>query len=72
MEVTAVEGDHVVCVAKNDAVLAGLLTLVHSRSPGPDVESVHVGLPVKMPLLSETDIHAMKCAAPSLKPYLKP
>ena len=62
VEVTAVEGDEVVCVAGNSAVLAGLLTLVHSRrQAGPGEDPVHVDLPVNLPLLSEIDMNAMKC-----------
>ena len=65
VEVTAVEGDEVVCIAKNSAILAGLLTLVHSRrQAGPDEDLVRVDLPVNLPLLSEVDINAMKCSPP--------
>ena len=63
VEVTAVEGDEVVCRAKNGAVLSGLLTLVHSRRRAPEDALAPEGVLVDLPLLSETDVHAMQCAA---------
>ena len=54
VEVTAISGDDVVCEAKNSAVLAGLLTLVHSRAGA--------STPVDMPLLAPADRAAFKCA----------
>ena len=61
MEVTAIEGTDVVCQAKNSAVLAGLLTLVHSRAGA--------STPVDMPLLAEADRAAFRCDATAFKPY---
>lgn len=66
VEVTAVEGDEIVCVAKNGAVLSGLLTLVHSRRPGPMDAPTYGDTLVDLPLLSETDVLAMRCAVPPL------
>ena len=57
VEVTAIEGDEIVCAAKNSAALAGLLTLVHSRGAEAGGSLAHVDLP----LLSQHDVDAMKC-----------
>ena len=46
------------CAAKNSAALAGLLTLVHSRGAEAGGSLAHVDLP----LLSQHDIDAMRCA----------
>ena len=59
VEVTAISGDDVVCEAKNSAVLAGLLTLVHSRAGA--------STPVDMPLLAQADRAAFKCGASALR-----
>ena len=56
VEVKSVSGDDIVCEAKNSAVLAGLLTLVHSRGPA------GATAPVDMPLLADADHAALKCA----------
>jgi hypothetical protein len=53
--VKSVSGDDIVCEAKNSAVLAGLLTLVHSRGPA------GATAPVDMPLLADADRAAFKC-----------
>ncbi len=57
VEVTDIAGDDVVCEAKNSAVLAGLLTLVHSRAGA--------STPVDMPLLAQADRAAFKCGPPA-------
>ena len=57
VEVKSVSGDDIVCEAKNSAVLAGLLTLVHSRGPA------GATAPVDMPLLADADRAAFKCGA---------
>ena len=62
VEVTAISGDDVVCEAKNSAVLAGLLTLVHSRSGA--------STPVDMPLLAQADRAAFKCGASAFRETL--
>lgn len=55
------EGDDVVCTANNNAVLQGLLTVIHSRVHEASEES-HV-VEADLPLLTQQDVEAVKYLA---------
>ena len=60
MKVVRVEGRDVVCQAQNDSELSGLLTVLHDSS---GQASTGGGLNLTdLPLLSQSDVAALKCA----------
>eukprot|EP00891_Asterochloris_glomerata_P008068 jgi/Astpho2/8068/e_gw1.00120.16.1_t len=58
LEVRSVKGENVVCEAQNDAMLDGLLTVIHSS----DSEQIS-NIQADLPLLSEHDVAAIRSIA---------
>lgn len=61
MKVVRIEGGDVVCQAQNDSELSGLLTVLHSGDEAGSGGGLNL---TDLPLLSDTDVAALKCALP--------
>ena len=56
LEVQSIDGSDVKCIAQNDAVMDGLLTVTHHAANQDDKACMQADLP----LLSEHDVHAIR------------